>query len=140
MTQVPALFLKLARLWAIQPKTQSMAASETRRGAHPLCRPWKDRMRSLADLNTLACCVLLLSTLGCDSGDSSDAGFVAHEGAGNFEPSDDGSTPAITFGQLRVEGTQIVDATGEAIQLKGPSSMWIRKGVRPPRRTTVVSP
>ena len=34
-------------------------------------------------------------------------------------------TPVEAFGQLRVEGTQIVDAAGEAVQLKGPSSMWL---------------
>jgi endoglucanase len=34
--------------------------------------------------------------------------------------------PAVTIhGQLRVEGTQLVDEQGTAVQLKGPSSMWL---------------
>src|SRR5690606_30628435 len=34
-------------------------------------------------------------------------------------------TPVGEHGALRVEGTQIVDQSGVAVQLRGPSSMWL---------------
>jgi len=33
--------------------------------------------------------------------------------------------PVVLHGQLRVEGTRLLDASGTAVQLKGPSSMWL---------------
>ena len=101
-------------------------------------------MRSVADWKSLVCCGLLLAfAVACDSGDSSEA-FGPTDGSdgsntsntsggsgdppappvGTVKPGD-GETPVEAFGQLRVEGTQIVSASGDPVQLKGPSSMWL---------------
>lgn len=40
-------------------------------------------------------------------------------------PPVDGLTPVQRWGQLRVDGTQLVDAAGSPVQLKGVSSMWL---------------
>lgn len=37
----------------------------------------------------------------------------------------EGGTPVARHGQLRVEGTRIVDQNGEPVQLKGVSTMWL---------------
>ena len=82
-------------------------------------------MRSVADWKSLVCGALLLAALGCDSGDASSTGFGPPDAPdGTLEPAD-GETPVATFGQLRVEGTKIVSASGSPVQLRGPSSMWL---------------
>ncbi len=72
---------------------------------------------------------ITLAAIGCDPGPELDEGalpesgvsFQATPGAGGA-PS---NTPVDAFGQLRVEGSQIVNEDGEPIQLKGASSMWL---------------
>lgn len=82
-------------------------------------------MRSVADWKSLVSCLLMLSALACDSGNSSKNEFAPPDAPdGTIEPGE-GETPVEAFGQLRVEGTQIVSASGDPVQLKGPSSMWL---------------
>jgi endoglucanase len=47
----------------------------------------------------------------------------------NVEP--DPSTPVGMHGQLSVSGTHLVDKNGDAVQLKGPSSMWLNWESKP---------
>lgn len=82
-------------------------------------------MRSVADWKSLVCFGLLLPALGCDSGSSSNLTIPPAESPDGTVVPGDGETPVEAFGQLRVEGTQIVTASGDPIQLKGPSSMWL---------------
>ena len=49
----------------------------------------------------------------------------AAPGAGQPPPSLDPSTPVGLHGQLRVEGTNLVDQSGAPVQLKGISTMWL---------------
>ena len=44
---------------------------------------------------------------------------------GMYVPPADGLTPVQRYGQLAVVGNHLVDVTGNPIQLKGPSSMWL---------------
>lgn len=70
---------------------------------------------------------LALGVLGCDPGgtrkpsvDPDDSGSDEDVGAGDL-----GATPVELHGALHVEGTQLEDASGEPLQLKGVSSMWL---------------
>src|SRR5688572_6253983 len=91
----------------------------------PLCRLGRTLMRSVADWKSLVCAGLLLAALGCDSGGSSNMTIPPAEAPDGTVVPSDGETPVEAFGQLRVEGTQIVTASGDPVQLKGPSSMWL---------------
>ena len=70
MTQV-LFFLKFGRVPGIQPKTQSTAAPKVA-PVFTLVACFGRTYAFTRRSNTLACCALLLSTLGCDSGSSSE--------------------------------------------------------------------
>jgi endoglucanase len=60
---------------------------------------------------------------GASSGGSVTGGSGGAVGGGGASGSD--STPVGLHGQLQVVGNQLQDAHGVAVQLKGPSSMWL---------------
>ncbi len=72
-----------------------------------------------------------LFSSGCDAGASSSdegkpgnpADVGSNEDVGAED--DQGPTPVERHGQLSVSGTNLVDQDGEAVQLKGVSSMWL---------------
>ncbi len=74
----------------------------------------------------------ILLLLACDPGSELDEGslpssgkaYRAMPGAGGGGGAS-GSTPVEEFGQLRIHGNQLVDESGDAVQLRGPSSMWL---------------
>ena len=74
-----------------------------------------------------ACALLSIGPLACDPGsgpddkvDPGDEGSDEDLGAGDLGP-----TPVEIHGQLRVNGVHVEDASGERVQLKGVSSMWL---------------
>lgn len=76
----------------------------------------------------LALGTLTTGSMGCDPGAESPQGALP--GRGNtFKAQGAAGAPGVTpveqFGQLRVEGAQLVDENGAAVQLKGASSMWL---------------
>ncbi len=94
----------------------------------------------LLSRSCLVACVFGLGFAACDPGTSDDGdntGSGGTAGGTGFEPAgghacveipavpDDGKTPVERWGQLRVEGANLVDSSGGFVQLKGPSSMWL---------------
>jgi endoglucanase len=74
-----------------------------------------------------SCLALSLGLAACDPGgtpapvvDPGDTGSDEDVGAGDLGP-----TPVDQHGQLRLDGTRLVDASGAPVQLKGVSSMWL---------------
>src|SRR5690349_7510493 len=67
-----------------------------------------------------------LLTFACDAGSSSEG---PSRGAGIVSTDDSwqrtGPTPVEAHGQLQVVGKSLVDQNGDAVQLKGVSSMWL---------------
>lgn len=64
------------------------------------------------------------SSGGADGSDSCEPGALGGQGGeGGSAPS--GQTVVARHGHLRVEGTQLVGESGEAVQLRGVSSMWL---------------
>ncbi len=65
--------------------------------------------------------VLACAGFGCDPG-SVDEGDPSQRTLPEAPPS---GSPVALHGQLRVEGTELVNERGEVVQLRGPSSMWL---------------
>jgi len=59
--------------------------------------------------------------IGVGTGGSSATDAIGGAPSGTTQP----STPVGIHGQLSVSGTHIADKNGDAVQLKGPSSMWL---------------
>jgi endoglucanase len=64
-----------------------------------------------------------MSTGGTDGSETCDPGAGAPGGEGGALPG--GETAVARHGHLRVEGTQLVGESGEAVHLRGVSSMWL---------------
>jgi endoglucanase len=69
--------------------------------------------------------VFSLLVAACDSGSSSTRGSVAVPVTEDEDVAGWDSTPVEQFGQLQVDGTSLRSESGELVQLKGISSMWL---------------
>src|SRR5215207_993053 len=84
----------------------------------------------LARTAALAALGFGLFSSGCDGGTSSlalESGDPTSEGSNEDLGAEDGlaPTPVEVNGHLKVVGTELQNAAGQAIQLKGVSSMWL---------------
>jgi endoglucanase len=77
---------------------------------------------------TLIAIIAFAAALGCASEPSTGLGISTDPV--EVKPAPAGS-PVALHGQLRVEGTQLVDQSGAPVQLKGVSSMWLNWETRP---------
>ena len=86
----------------------------------------------LRRLLVLGSCLFALSNQACDVGASSGDDPAPPDPA-SLDLGDDtdlgadelGATPVLLHGQLHVTGTELRDASGQRVQLKGVSSMWL---------------
>lgn len=89
-------------------------------------------LRLLTNSLTPAICCAASFVIACDPGSESEGGELPTSGrAFRATPGAAGAgggssaTPVEQFGQLRVEGPQLVSEEGEPVQLRGASSMWL---------------